>query len=106
MTYQLQRILEFHDLYPEETNFDIDAVLKKYDRLTLVRMCQILSFRYHNARIPDPTTPFFSTIKKSDEMQLNSRLMKFLKANHSDSVYYCTSKTALELLRHVFAIPY
>lgn len=105
MTYQLQRILEFHDLYPEETNFDIDAVLKKYDRLTLVRMCQILSFRYHNARIPNPTTPFFSTIKKSDEIQLNSRLKKFLEANHSDSVYYCTSKTALELLRHVFAIP-
>ena len=44
MTYQLQRILEFPDLYPEETNFDIDAVLKRYDRLTLVRMCQILSF--------------------------------------------------------------
>ena len=105
MTYQLQRILEFHDLYPEETNFDIDAVLKKYDRLALVRMCQILSFRYHNARIPNPTTPFFSTIKKSDEIQLNSRLKKFLEANHSDSVHYCTSKTALELLRHVFAIP-
>ena len=92
MTYQLQRILEFHDLYPEETNFDIDTVLKKYDRLTLVRMCQILSFQYHNARIPDSAKPFFSSIKENDAIQLKNRLNKFLYENSFDRKHrwsYC-----------------
>ena len=52
MNITIEKILEFHDLFPEEKEIDISSVLKKYSKKYLVLSSNILSHNYGRAYIP------------------------------------------------------
>lgn len=54
MEYAIQKILEFHDLFPEEYDLAVRTLLTKYNREYIVRCCHVLCNNYGNAAfIPD-----------------------------------------------------
>ena len=106
MKYTVQKILEFHDLFPKERDLDVRTLLKKYSREYIVLCCHILCNNYSNAAyIPDNNNTFFSEVSKKHIPDLNNRVSKYLNTTGQDRVCYCTIKTALELMRVAFSIP-
>lgn len=106
MEYIVQKILEFHDLFPKEKDLDVRIILKKYSREYIVRCCHVLCNNFSNAAfIPDVNNTFFSEVSKKHIPSLNERITKYLKTTRQDRVCYCTVKTALELMRVAFSIP-
>lgn len=65
MNIIIEKILEFHDLFPEEKELDVFSVLKKYSKKYLVLSSNILSHNYGKAYIPDKNNTFFLFIVKS-----------------------------------------
>ena len=100
----LEKILEFHDLFPEEPDLDIYSVLKKYNRDCLVRCAHVLSNNFDNPYIPDSANTFFSDISKKYIDNINYRIIKLQKDTCKKTFVYSTQRTVLELLRIVFDI--
>ena len=106
MEYTVQKILEFHDLFPKEKDLEVRTILKKYSREYIVRCCHVLCNNYSNsAFIPDNNNTFFSEVSKKHIPGLNEKISKYLNTTGQDRVCYCTVKTALELMRVAFSIP-
>lgn len=106
MEYTIQKILEFHDLFPKEKDLDVRTILKEYSREYIVRCCHVLCNNYSNAAfIPDDNNTFFSEVSKKHIPGLNEKISKYLNTTGLDRVCYCTVKTALELMRVAFSIP-
>lgn len=106
MKYTIQKILEFHDLFPEERDLDVRTQLTKYSRECIIRCSHVLCNNFGNAAfIPDTKNTFFSDVSKNHIPDLNNRISKYLNISGQDKVCYCTVKTALELMRVAFAIP-
>lgn len=106
MEYTIQKILEFHDLFPKEKDLDVRTILKKYSREYIVRCCHVLCNNYSNAAfIPDKNISFFSEVSKKHIPDLNYRISRYLNTTRQSRVCYCTIKTALELMRVAFSIP-
>ena len=102
----MQKILEFHDLFPKEKDLEVRTILKKYSREYIVRCCHVLCNNYSNAAfIPDNNNTFFSEVSKKHIPGLNEKISKYLNTTGQDRVCYCTIKTALELMRVAFSIP-
>lgn len=101
MKVTIQKILEFHDLFPEEKELDIRNILKKYNKKHLVLSSHILSHNYGMAFIFDKNNPFFSENSQKYIPELEQRL----NAYRQQQPCYCTTKTALELMRLIFSIP-
>lgn len=60
------KILEFHDLFPEENDLDERVLLTKYNREYIVRCCHVLCNNYGNAAfIPDTKNTFFQMLVRS-----------------------------------------
>lgn len=106
MNIEQQRVLEFHDIFPKERNFNIKETLKKYDKLSIIKVASILGCIYDNAYIPNEQQTFFSDVSKKHTLRLNNLVGKFLKKHKLKKVYYHTIKTSLELIRHTFSIPH
>ena len=106
MMYTIQKILEFHDLFPKEKDLDVRTILKKYSREYIVRCCHVLCNNYSNvAFIPDNNNTFFSEVSKKHIPDLKEKISKYLNTTGQDRVCYCTVKTALELMRVAFSVP-
>lgn len=105
MNITIEKILEFHDLFPEEKEIDIPSVLKKYSKKYLVLSSNILSHNYGKAYIPDKTNTFFSSQSEKHLEDLNNRFEQFIKMSGQKRYCYCTTKTSLELMRVIFSIP-
>lgn len=106
MRYTIQKILEFHDLFPEENDLDVQALLTKYNREYIVRCCHVLCNNYGNeAFIPDTGNTFFSDKSRKHLPDLNKRISKYFNSSGQNRICYCTIKSALELMRVAFSIP-
>lgn len=106
MRYTIQKILEFHDLFPEENDLDERVLLTKYNREYIVRCCHVLCNNYGNAAfIPDTKNTFFSDVSKKYISDLNNRISKYFNSSRQNRICYCTIKSALELMRVAFSIP-
>ena len=107
MEYTIQKILEFHDLFPEENDLDVRTLLTKYSREYVVRCCHVLCNNYGNAAfIPDTNNTFFSDVSTKHISNLNSRILRYFNATGQNKICYCTIKTVLELMRIAFSIPF
>lgn len=105
MNITIEKILEFHDLFPEEKEIDICSVLKKYSKKHLVLSSHVLSHNYGKVYIPDKNNTFFSRHSEKHVEDLNNRLERFIKMTGQKKYCYCTTKTSLELMRIIFSIP-
>lgn len=105
MKIAIEKILEFHDLFPEEKELDICCVLKKYSKKYLVLSSNVLSHNYGRAYIPDQKNTFFSSHSKKHLKDLNNRFVRLTKKSGKEIFCYCTTKTSLELMRIIFSIP-
>ena len=105
MNIIIEKILEFHDLFPEEKELDIFSLLKKYSKKYLVLSSNILSHNYGKAYIPDKNNTFFSIHSKKHLEDLKNRVERLLKKSGQERFCYCTTKTSLELMRIIFSIP-
>ena len=105
MNITIEKILEFHDLFPEEKEIDISSVLKKYNKEYLVLSSNILSHNYGRAYIPDKNNTFFSSHSEKHLEDLNNRFEQLTKKSGQKIFCYCTTKTSLELMRIIFSIP-
>ena len=105
MNITIEKILEFHDLFPEEKEIDISSVLKKYNKKYLVLSSNVLSHNYGRAYIPDKNNTFFSSHSEKHLEDLNNRFEQLTKKSGQKIFCYCTTKTSLELMRIIFSIP-
>lgn len=105
MQYNVEKILEFKDVFPDEKKPDIIKVLKQYNREKLVRVVNVLGMNYGNAWIPDAKSTFFSEASADFVMELNGRFKRFIPDALHHPRCYLTIRTILELLRYVFSIP-
>lgn len=105
MNITIEKILEFHDLFPEEKEIDISSVLKKYSKKYLVLSSNVLSHNYGRAYIPDKNNTFFSSHSKKHIEDLTNRFEQLTKISGQKIFCYCTTKTSLELMRIIFSIP-
>lgn len=103
MEFKIKRVLEYKDLFND--NFDVNAVLKKYDRLTLINAVNVLSKNYGNAYYPDSNNSFFSDYSLQKVAELYPLLDDFLIRNKLEKVCYCTQRSVLELMRLLYSIP-
>lgn len=105
MKISIEKILEFRDLFPGEKDFDIEGVLCKYSRDTIVRLVNCLGMNFGNAYLPNPDNPFFSAISQKRVDELNPLFVRFLERNKIEKVVFCTHRSMLELMRISFSIP-
>lgn len=105
MKYTLQQILEYHTVFPKEKSIDIKKILKKYDRLTIVKACVVLDHSYGNCYFPDNKSPFFSYVSKRHRNEIEDVGIAILQHNNGQPAPFCTLRTILELLRITFGIP-
>lgn len=103
MQIEIQKILEYRDIFPNEALLDIDCILKKYNRDLLIRIVNALGMNYGNAYMPDTT--LFSEKSALRVRELNERINKYAPNLIDTRVCYCTQRTILELLRHILSIP-
>ena len=102
MEIVVEKILEFHDLFPEEQVLDIYTILMQYNRELLVKCVHVLSNNFDSPRIPDSVHTFFSDISKKHIDNINYRIRKLQKDTCKKTFVYSTQRTVLELLRIVF----
>lgn len=105
MNITIEKILEFHDLFPEEKEIDISSALKKYSKKSLVLSSNVLSHNYGRAYIPDKNNTFFSSHSEKHIEDLTNRFEQLTKISGQKIFCYCTTKTSLELMRIIFSIP-
>lgn len=105
MNISIEKILEFRDLFPDEKKFDIEGVLCKYSRDTIVRLVNCLGMNFGNAYIPNPNNPFFSDISQKRVDELNQLLTDLFERNKIEKVIFCTQRSILELMRITFSVP-
>ena len=72
MQIEIQKILEYRDIFPNEALLDIDCILKKYNRDLLIRIVNALGMNYGNAYMPDTT--LFSEKSALRVRELNERI--------------------------------
>lgn len=102
--FQIQRVVGFRDIYPEEpTPPSIDSLLKSVPRESLLKVAQTLINLYKNANAED-MQKFFSPDNQKLKEEFNKRFLKSKK--NGESYNFCTLQTPIELLKHAFAIPY
>lgn len=90
-----------------EKPIDIDSVLKKFDRNTLIKVACIQSYYYGNFSLPDDKNTYFSKSSEMHIKRLNELFTSFRKRNplgEKDRIAVITYRTSLELWRHIFAI--
>jgi len=102
MDIKIEKILEFHDIFPETKDFNEIETLKKYNREKIIRCCNVLGNNYGIAYIPDAKSTFFSNCSSKYIDELNTRFNSF---SQGQRLCYCTPKTVLELMRRLFSIP-
>lgn len=106
MKYVIQKILEFHDLFPEESDLNVQTLLTKYSRENIVRCCHVLCNNYGNtAFITDTKNPFFSNVSEKHIPDLEKRISKYFNTSGLHNICYFTVRTVLELMRVTFSIP-
>lgn len=103
MKFEIQKILEFNDLFPNE-EIDIISTLTKYSKERIVKLVNCLGMNYGNAFIPDAQSTFFSEVSKKHVVRLNDLIGNYFKAHNIQRVCYCTQRSTLELLRYAFSI--
>jgi len=104
MDIKIEKILEFHDIFPESNDFSVVETLKKYNREKIIRCCNVLGNNYGIAYIPDAESTFFSDCSSKYINELNHRFNSLLQGKQQ-KLCYCTPKTILELMRVLFSIP-
>lgn len=102
---RVERVLEFHDLFTEESDLDVRSVLRNYNRVDLVKAVSIIGINYGTAYFPDSEKTLFSKESREFLYDLNLRIKKHLSAEQLNRVCYLTPYTALALMRYVFSIP-
>ncbi|MDO5442742.1 MAG: hypothetical protein Q4G10_03645 [Bacteroidia bacterium] len=102
----LRKVLEYSDIFGDRNSFDIRSTLAKYNRRLLVDAAAILVNNYANALIPGGIQ-FFSYPVSAMCVHLMKLIETFKKAHpeYGKTVFYCTEKTSVELLRYIFEIP-
>lgn len=100
---EIQKVLEYSDIFPDEERVDVPAVLKKYNREVLIGVVNVLGLNYGNAYMPDTTLFSKDSAKRVEE--LNERFAKYAPQLVGQRFCYCTLRTILEFLRNVFSIP-
>lgn len=103
MKFEIQKILEFNDLFPNE-EIEIISILTKYSKEKIVRVANCLGMNYGNAFIPDAQNTFFSEVSQEHVVRLNNLIGNYLKTHNIQRVCYCTQRSTLELLRYTFSI--
>lgn len=58
-TYELKQVLEYTIFFNEKKELDIISVLKRYNRITLIKMTAVLSHHYGNFEMPNNGKTFF-----------------------------------------------
>lgn len=104
---EIRRVVEYSHFFVGEKPIDVDAVLRQYDRNTLMRMAIILSCHYGNLFIPDSRRTLFSDVSDKHISKLNKLFKRFYERSNipeGSPIIISTFRTALELWRHIFAI--
>ena len=99
----ITKILEFSDVYSDYDKFNVRQVLCRYDKLSLLRIVNVLGVAYGNAIYPD--TAFFSDSTSRDVRKTLKHINNYLKKVGRNKIYYSTMRSILELLRYVYSIP-
>lgn len=103
----LRMIVEYSNFFVGEKPIDVDSVLKKFDRHTLIKVACIQSCYYGNFSLPDEQRTYFSKSSEKHIEKLNELFLSFRKRNplgEKDKITVITYRTSLELWRHIFAI--
>lgn len=106
MKIEVEKILEYHDLFPEDKiDLDINNTLKKYNRELLIKASIILSHNYKDATFYNSINTLFSEKSAKHIDDLNTRYQRFLNSAKVKAFRYCSTRGTLELMRRIFAIP-
>lgn len=100
---QIKRVLVYSDFYPDD-ELDIAIELRRFSKETLVKLVSILGINYGNASFPNYN--FFSPDNKRTSFLVEKKFNEYCRKNNCTTAYYCTYKTTLELLRHIYSIKY
>ena len=104
---EIRQVVEYSHFFVGENPIDVDAVLRQYDRNTLMRMAIILSCHYGNLFIPDSRRTLFSDVSDKHISKLNKLFKRFYERSNipeGSPIIISTFRTALELWRRIFAI--
>ena len=107
-TYELKQVLEYNSFFNEKKELDIISVLKRYNRITLIKMTAVLSHHYGNFEMPNSAKTLFSEKSKKYKPLLEKLFKKYYEKKGlqgDESVIVSTYRTALELWRLIFSIP-
>jgi hypothetical protein len=107
-TYELKQVLEYTIFFNEKKELDIISVLKRYNRITLVKMAAVLSHHYGNFEMPNNGKTFFSEKSQKHIVYVNEVFENYynkINLNKNNTVIVSTYRTALELWRLIFSIP-
>ena len=106
-TFKIMRVVEYSQFFSDRDSIDIVEVLKRYNRIDLIKTAAILSLRFGNWKYPDSQDVFFSSqsSKYIPEFQgyLNSYLKK-IEFGRGQQIIFSTYRTGLELWRLIFSI--
>lgn len=103
MDLKITKILEFSDVFSGYDRFDARQVLGKYNKISLIKIVNVLGVGYGNAIYPD--TAFFSDMTSKKVRKTIKRIDSYLKKSRRKNIYYSTLRTILELLRYIYSIP-
>lgn len=107
-TYELKQVLEYTIFFNEKKELDIISVLKRYNRITLIKMTAVLSHHYGNFEMPNNGKTFFSEKSQKHIVYVNEVFENYynkINLNKNNTVIVSTYRTALELWRLIFSIP-
>lgn len=100
---EITKILEFSDVFSGYDRFDARQVLVKYNKISLIRIVDVLGIGYGNAIYPD--TVFFSDMTSKKVRKTIKCIDSYLKKSGRKYIFYSTLRTILELLRYIYSIP-
>lgn len=98
MKIEVEKILEYHDLFPEDKiDLDINNTLKKYNRELLIKASIILSHNYKDATFYNSINTLFSEKSAKHIDDLNTRYQRFLNSAKVKAFRYCSTRGTLSL---------
>jgi hypothetical protein len=103
ITFQIEKILEFDDLFPGE-KMDVRQTLLHYSREKLLKIVGVFNNRFLGVRFLDHEIPFFSGVSRNHIPEINRRFEAYTKKVGKTNPTYCTTRTILELLRTIYSI--
>ncbi|WP_147399810.1 hypothetical protein [Bacteroides fragilis] len=102
---EIEVLLQFSDLFPNEKEPDIKDILSRFSRSMIINIAVTLNKLYGNASI-DKIDMFFSKDSITKKEEVKTRLRKFFSNSKQNVNYtFCTYQTALELLRYAYSMP-